>query len=89
VSVTRAEGDQPPHPSAPGDVEGFVTDRLVGIEAELADVTARALGLFGDAAAAQERLRSEVVRLVLLGALATAVVSTGLCLATIVIMLRP
>jgi hypothetical protein len=88
VSVTRARGTPTASPPALGDVEVFVANRLAGGEAELADVTAQALTLFGDAAAAQERLRSEVVRLVLLGVLATAVASAGLCLATLVLVAR-
>lgn len=88
MSVTRAGGTPTASPPAPGDVEVFVANRLASVEAELTDVTARALSLFGDAAAAQERLRSEVIRLVLLYVLATALVSTGLCLATLVLVLR-
>lgn len=70
------------------DIEVAVADRLAGVEAELADVTARALALVSETTAAQERFRSEVVRLILFGALATAAVSAGLCVATVVVVLR-
>jgi hypothetical protein len=86
VSVTRAEGNLPPHPSVPGYVEVLVAERLSGVEADVADVTTRALALVADAVAAREQLRSEVVQLVLLSTLATAAVTAGLCVAAIVIL---
>jgi hypothetical protein len=41
----------------------------------------------GDAAAAHERLQSEVVRLVVAGLLAMVTVVAGLCLAALVVLL--
>ena len=88
MSVTRAGVHQPPHPPPRATSRSSSRTRLASAESELADLTARALSLFYDAAVAQERLRSEVVRLVLLGVLATAVASVGLCLATLVLVAR-
>ena len=77
---------EPPRPPdrVPPD---WVRGRLDAVETDLADVTARALALVGDAVAAQVRLRSEVVRLVVAGLLATVVVTAGLCVATLVLLL--
>jgi hypothetical protein len=62
--------------------------RLDGIEAKLAAVTEEALAAMGDAVVAQRRLQVEMVRLVVVGCIATVAVTAALCLAALVLLLH-